>query len=385
AEAGQAVADFLRATGQAAAGVAPCPPPAAGALPLRVHWPLPGPPPLASVIVPTRDHPDLLARCAEGVLQDTAYAPLELLVIDNGSTEPATHALLGRLRQDPRVRVLDAPGPFNYAALNNRAVAAARGEVLVLLNNDVAVIEPGWLGEMVAHALRPGIGAVGARLLYADGRVQHGGVVLGVGGVASHYHPFAGREDPGYHGALRLVRRVAAVTAACLAMRRTVFEAVGGLDAEHLAVAFNDVDLCLRIRAAGHAIVWTPHAELYHLESVSRGFDGAPQNRERFAREVAYMRGRWGPALDADPYYSPNFSLQDAGFNLAFPPRRPRRWEAGGVAPPGAPPEAPPGAPPEAPPGAPPEAPPGAPPEAPPGAPPEAPPGVLPEVLAAAR
>ncbi|MBK1656939.1 glycosyltransferase family 2 protein [Paracraurococcus ruber] len=292
----------------------------------RVVRPLPDPAPLVSVIVPTRDRAALLAACAEGVLQRTDYPALEFLVVDNGSEEPETLALFDRLRQDARVRIIAAPGPFNYSALNNQAAAEARGEILLLLNNDVEVIEPGWLREMASQAMRPGVGAVGARLLYADGRLQHGGVVLGAGGVANHYRLLAEREDAGHAGSLALVREVAAVTGACLALRAAVYQEVGGLDAAHLAVAFNDVDLCLRIRQAGYRILWTPFAELYHLESASRGSDLRPDQARRFAAEIATMERRWGAALTRDPFYNPNFSLEDAQGRLAETPRMPPPW-----------------------------------------------------------
>lgn len=297
----------------------------------RVIWPLPDPAPLVSVVIPTRDRAALLAACTEGLLRRTDYPALELLVVDNGSTEAEALALMERLAADPRVRVLREPGPFNYSRLNNRAAAAARGEVLLLLNNDIEVIHPDWLREMVSHAVRPDVGAVGARLLYADGTVQHGGVVLGMGGVAAHIGMGAARDDPGYFGHLAVVREVGAVTGACLALRREVFEAVGGLDEEELAVAFNDVDLCLRIRARGLRILWTPFAELYHLESASRGSDEERAKRRRFLGEVAAMQRRWGEALRCDPFWSPNLSLSDPLWSPAFPPRRTPPWRAAPV------------------------------------------------------
>jgi len=309
--------------------------------PLAPHWArvvraLPEPPPLVSVIVPTRDRAGLLAACATGVLERTDYPAIEFLVVDNGSTEAETLALFGRLRLDPRVRILAAPGPFNYSALNNQAAAVARGEILLLLNNDIEVIEPGWLRELVSHAVRPEVGAVGAKLLYADGRLQHGGVVCGVGGVADHYLLRAARDDPGAEGSLALVRAAGAVTGACLALRRDVFDQVGGLDARSLAVAFNDVDLCVRIRQAGYRVLWTPFAALYHLESASRGQDLAPEKARRFAGEIATMQRRWGQALLKDPFYSPWLSLEGAHGALAREPRRVPPWAPylrGGVSP----------------------------------------------------
>ncbi len=288
----------------------------------------PQPRPLVSVIVPTRDRAELLAQCVDGVLNHTAYAPLELIVVDNGSVEPETRTLFERLAADPRVRILSAPGPFNFSALNNRAVAEAKGEVLLLLNNDISMIEPGWLDELVAHAVRPNVGAVGARLLFPDGRLQHGGVALGLGGVAGHVGYLHPGDNHGYYKHLGTTRNVSAVTAACMALRRAVFEEVGGFDETKLKVAFNDVDLCLKIRRAGYDIVWTPHAELYHHESASRGEDRAPADRARFDSEVAVMRERWGEMLQTDPFYGPLFDRRRSDFALASPPARKPPWKA---------------------------------------------------------
>jgi GT2 family glycosyltransferase len=286
----------------------------------------PTPRPLVSIVVPTRDRADLLAQCAEGVLSKTAYTPLELLIVDNGSVEPRTKVLFDRLRQDPRVRVLDAAGPFNFSALNNLAAAQAQGEILLLLNNDISMPHADWLDALVAQAVRPNVGAVGARLLYPDGSVQHAGVAVGLGGVAGHLGYGVPGDTAGYFGHMKSPRNVTAVTAACLAMRKAVFDEVGGLDAENLAVAFNDIDLCLRVRAAGYDIVWTPHAELIHHESASRGADLTGEAQARFRSEVLHMRRRWGATLDQDPYFSPLFSLDHSDYRLASPPRRRPPW-----------------------------------------------------------
>jgi GT2 family glycosyltransferase len=295
---------------------------------VEVRRAAPEPRPLVSVIVPTRDRAELLAQCADGVLNGTAYQPLELLIVDNGSVEPETKALFDRLRKDPRVRILEAPGPFNFSALNNRAAAEAKGEILLLLNNDISMIRPDWLDEMVAQAVRPSVGAVGARLLYPDGKVQHAGVVVGINGVAGHLLYHAPGDEPGYYKHLKTPRNVSAVTAACLAMRKSVYQEVGGLDAERLAVAFNDVDLCLKIRKAGYDIVWTPFAELYHHESASRGEDRAPADQARFNAEIATMRERWGKALESDPFYNAVFDHRRGDYHLASPPQRVQPWEA---------------------------------------------------------
>jgi O-antigen biosynthesis protein len=300
----------------------------------RIRWPLPTSPPRVSVVVPTRDRSDLLANCASGVLHRTDYPDIELIIVDNGSVEPDTSVLFGGLSKDPRVRVLPFPGEFNYSAINNYAVRQATGEVIVLLNNDTVVINPDWLREMVSHAIRPTVGAVGAKLLYADDTIQHAGVVLGVGsfdggpGVAGHLGIGKTRDDPGYFGQFALTRELSACTGACLALRRAVYQDVGGLDEEHLPVAFNDVDLCLRLRYAGYKVIWTPFAELHHLESASRGSDGTLDNAARFRREVEYMRTRWGSVLDDDPFYNSNFSKADANFSFASPGLREKPWQA---------------------------------------------------------
>ena len=298
----------------------------------RVTWPLPNPAPRVTLIIPTRDKPSLLARSTAGILHRTDYPDIELLIVNNDSRDPEALALLDKLAGDRRVKVLPNPGPFNYAALNNGAVQEATGEVVVLVNSDIAVIDGGWLREMVSLALRPDVGAVGAKLLYGDGTVQHAGVVLGVGapGVAGHFGHFAAANDGGYVGQLILTRELSAVTGACLALRKEVYEAVGGMDEDNLPVSYNDVDLCLRIREHGLRVVWTPFAELYHLEGGSRGFDETPEKMARAKREADYMRRRWAPVLDADSFYNPNFDLKDHSFDLAHPPRREKPWRRAG-------------------------------------------------------
>ena len=325
----RAVADHLRARepSDPQADVLPAP---LAPYHIRVRHPLPDPAPRVSLVIPTRNQAHLLARCVEGVLHGTDYDPIELIVMDHDSNEPEAIALLDGLRSDQRVRVLSFTGAFNYSAINNRAVSEMRGDVVVLLNNDVEIIGADWLREMVSHAVRPEVGAVGAKLLYPDGTVQHAGLALGAAGVAHSFQSGAQADEAGYFGQLALQRNVSAVTAACMALRRTVFLQAGGFDEVNLPVAFNDVDLCLRIRALGYQVVWTPYAELIHHESASRGSDDDPVRAARFKREVAYMQRTWGAQLAADPFYNPNFSLARADFNLAFPPRREKPWKAHG-------------------------------------------------------
>lgn len=292
-----------------------------------LRWPLPAPTPRVSIVVPTRDRAGLLRLCVEGILSLTTYPDYEVLVVDNGSTEPAALQYLAALQDRPRVRVLRYTEPFNYAAINNFAVAQAGGDVIALVNNDVEVISPAWLEEMVSQALRPGVGAVGAMLYYPDDTIQHAGVVVGLGGVAGHVYSRQPRGSAGEEGRARLAQSMSAVTAACLVVARAAWDEVGGLD-EGLAVAFNDIDFCLRLRQAGYRNLWTPHAELYHHESASRGSEDTEEKLRRFHSEVAFMVSRWGRVLDDDPAYNPNLSLAHGAANaLAWPPRRGlRQW-----------------------------------------------------------
>lgn len=287
---------------------------------IRVHRTRPEPAPRVSILIPTRDRVELLATCIDSLQARTDYPNVEVIVIDNGSVEPATLDFLQHLRGMPGYTVIRDDGPFNFSRLNNLAAALAQGEVLVMMNNDIEAIEPQWLDAMVAQAMRPEIGAVGALLLYPDDTIQHGGVVLGIGGVAGHVHHRLPADAHGYFGRARLAQRFSAVTAACLAVRRSCWDAVQGLD-EGLAVAFNDIDFCLRLQRAGYRNLWTPLARLYHHESASRGSDEVPEKRERFNREIAYMQNRWGDSLLADPCYNPNLSLNSQRFELAYPPR----------------------------------------------------------------
>ena len=285
----------------------------------RARWPLPAPAPRVSLIIPTRDQAAVLRTCIESILMRTNYPDLELLVVDNQSCEPEALAYLDELARRPRVQVLRYDHPFNYSAINNFAARHASGALIGLVNNDVEVITPGWLDEMARLALRPDVGCVGAKLYYPDETIQHAGVVLGLGGVAGHVYKYFPRDEDGYFGRLQLVHNVAAVTAAVLLLRREVFEAVGGLDEVHLKVAFNDVDLCLKVLRAGYRNVMTPFAELYHHESKSRGSDEAPDKRERFRAECAVMQARWPELLADDPFYNPNLTDRRADYSLRAP------------------------------------------------------------------
>lgn len=287
----------------------------------RVSWPLPDVPPKVSIIVPTRDKAVLLKACVDSLLLRTEYPDFEVLIVDNQSIEPQTQVYLEEIQMHPAVRVLRYDQPFNYSAINNWAVSQCDGTVLCLLNNDIEAIDAGWLNEMVSHACRPGIGAVGAMLYYPDRTIQHAGVILGIGGVANHAYTGQPAGYPGHGARALVVQNLSAVTGACLVVRRDAYEAVGGLD-EHLKVAFNDIDFCLRLDRAGYRNVWTPFAELIHHESASRGNDDTPERRARFLAEVDYMLQRWGKDIQQDPAYNPNLSLQGVNSELAFPPRQ---------------------------------------------------------------
>lgn len=320
AAAAQAVQEALDRAG-IAARAAPDPDPVAAREGLvRVRFALPEVPPLVSVIVPTRNGLHLLRRAVGGLLERTHWPHLELLIVDNGSDDPACLAWLAQVSEDPRVRVLHDPRPFNFAVLNNAAVAQARGEVLALVNNDVDMLSPDWLHEMVSLALQPGVGAVGARLWYEDFTLQHGGVLLGIGEVAAHAMKGLPRGEAGPAARALRLQGYMAVTAACLVVRREHWQRVGGMD-ETLAVAFNDIDLCLKLAAAGLRNLWSPHAELLHFESVSRGRDHDPVKKVRYRAEAEVMLGRWRAWISADPFYNPFLSAEHDDFSLAEPPR----------------------------------------------------------------
>ena len=283
----------------------------------RVTWELPPDPPLVSIVIPTRDG-STLQRCVDSLFAFTTYPRFEIFVIDNSSSALPTLQYLRA--QDSRVTVFRDEQPFNYSAINNLGVRRTSGDVICLLNDDTEVISGDWLSEMVGNLLQPGVGAVGAKLYYSDGRIQHAGIVLGILGVAGHSHRTFDRLDPGYFNRLHVAQSVSAVTGACAVVRREAWDAVGGLDEGNLPIAFNDVDFCLRLWEAGWRVVWTPHAELFHHESVTRGPDDGPR-ASGFAREIHYMQRRWGPVLRRDPWYSPNLSLDCEDFSLAWPPR----------------------------------------------------------------
>lgn len=290
--------------------------------------------PLVSIIIPTKDQLPILQRCVESLLEKTTYTHYELLIVDNASETPEAKAWLAGVESmgEEKVRVLRYPHPFNYSAINNMAAREARGEYLVLLNNDTAVISESWLDELLNHAQRPEVGIVGAKLLYPDARIQHAGVLLGLRGPADH--PFIGEaiDATGYMHRLQVDQNYSAVTAACLMIRKDIYEEVGGLDEARFKVSYNDIDLCLKVRELGYLTVWTPHAVVLHEGSVSQtkvDTNAQEAKRKRFAAEQDAMYEKWLPVLAADPAYNRNLSLSGPGFELETDPGltwRPLSW-----------------------------------------------------------
>lgn len=287
---------------------------------LRVRYPLAAPEPKVSLIIPTRDKVELLRMCIESIVDKTSYSNYELIVVDNQSSESQTLEYFEHIAQNPRIRVIKYDAPFNYSLMNNYAIERCDGELVGLVNNDIEAINEGWLSEMVAHAIRPGVGAVGAMLYYPNDTIQHAGIILGFQGVGGHAYLGKKRGWPGPMARAQLTQSLTAVTAACLIVKREIFEQVGGLDPK-FSVAFNDVDLCLKIHAAGYRNIWTPFAELYHHESASRGAEDTPEKQERFRGEIELMKARWSHLMAFDPAYNRNLAIYGETFDLAFPPR----------------------------------------------------------------
>ena len=273
--------------------------------------------PMVSIVIPNKDHTDDLEKCLASVYQKSTYKNFEVIVVENNSTEEKTFEYYEEAKlkyNDLKVIVWDSG--FNYSAINNFAVKQANGEYILLLNNDIEVITPDWLEQMLMFAGRKDVGAVGSKLYYADDTIQHAGVIVGLGGVAGHSHKGYARENPGYMARASIAQNLSACTAACLMIRKDVYDEVGGLE-EGYAVAFNDIDFCMKIRAAGYLIVFTPFAEFYHYESKSRGDEDTPEKRARFNSEVFRFQERWGKELKAgDPYYNPNLTLDSEDFAL---------------------------------------------------------------------
>lgn len=285
----------------------------------RVIFESPKKNPKVSIVIPTRDRADLLSQCLDGILHKQTYKNYEVIIVDNGSVEQSTHGLFKSLPKDI-VRVIKDNRAFNFSSLINQGVNVSNGELVCLLNNDIEIITPDWIEEMSSFACQDDIGCVGARLWYPNGRLQHGGVILGIGGVAGHAHKFFHKSDPGYFGRAILHQSLSAVTGACMMVRRSIFLEAGGFD-EKLSVAFNDVDFCLRVRQKGYRNIWTPYAEMIHHESVSRGYEDNEEKQERFLNEINLMKSRWGNELVSDPAYNSNLSLTHENYSLAWPPQ----------------------------------------------------------------
>ena len=280
----------------------------------RLCWPNKNP--LVSLIIPTKNGKALVKACIESILEKTTYQNYEILLIDNGSDEQESIEYFNYLDTLDKVRVLKYPAPFNYSSINNFGVEHAKGAILGLVNNDIEVISPDWLTYMVGHAEREDVGCVGAKLLYSDTRIQHAGVVLGYGGGAGHAHKNFPRFHTGYLNRIVATNNYSAVTAACLLVKRTHFDAVSGLNEKDLSVAFNDVDFCLKVKGLGVSNVYCAEAELFHHESVSRGLDISPEKAARFNRELSYLQTTWDAFIKDDPAYSPNLTRKRENFSI---------------------------------------------------------------------
>ena len=281
----------------------------------KIDYPIIGLP-LVSILIPSSDHAQTLERCINSIRQLSTYKNYEIIIIENNSKETATFRYYDSLKYDEHIKIVTWQGVFNYSVINNYGFIYANGDYVLLLNNDIEVITPEWIEEMLMFAQRDGVGAVGAMLYYPANKIQHAGVILGIGGVAGHSHKYFQRGSYGYVKRLLVAQNLSAVTAACLLVSSKIYREINGFD-EGFAVAFNDVDLCMRIRKKGYRIVWTPFAELYHYESETRGYEDTPEKQQRFSGEVERFQNRWGKELrEGDPYYNPNLTLSSENFAL---------------------------------------------------------------------
>lgn len=277
--------------------------------------------PLISIVIPTRDHADMLRRCIESIRAKTAYPMYEILIVNNRSEEQNTLDYLLEIEDIDNIRVIPYDKEFNYSALNNYAVSEAGGDVVCLLNNDTEVISAGWLETMLGFLQQTDVGAVGAQLLYPDETLQHAGVILGIGGGAGHSHKYKDANAWGYMARANVSQNLSAVTGACLLTYKKDFLRVGGLDEEDFSIAFNDIDYCLKLREVGLKVAYTPLVKLYHFESKSRGLDTDSDKARRFEKEKENLKSKWGALLQKDPYYNPNLSLSREDFSLSNKPR----------------------------------------------------------------
>jgi len=283
----------------------------------RVRYPVPSPQPKVTIVIPTRDGYTLLRKCIDSIVSKTEYDNYEIVIVDNQSRGYETLRYFEYITEKfDFIRLMKYDDEFNYSAINNMVVKSSDCDIVAFVNDDVEIISTCWLSEMVSHALRPDIGVVGAKLYYDNGTIQHAGVVLGIRGVAGHSHKYYPAESCGYYNRLVATQNYSAVTGACMVVEKKIFEEVGGFDEENLKVAFNDIDLCLEVAKAGYRNLWTPYAEAYHHESVSRGSSGASKSTKRFADEVDHMINKWGNMLYCDPYYNPSLTLESENFSL---------------------------------------------------------------------
>jgi len=276
--------------------------------------------PEVSIIIPTKDRVDVLRTCIDSILQRSSYSNYSILIVDNSSGERETFEYYSSLKDNPKISILEYDRPFNFSAVNNYAVSKTDSELLVFLNNDMEVISPDWIDEMLEIAQRKDVGAVGALLYYPNDTVQHGGVIIGLGGVAAHSHKHARGDSDGYFGRLKIIQNISAVTAACMMTKKSIFQNAEGFD-ENMSHAFNDVDYCLKLRDKGYLIVYTPYAEFYHHESVSRGYEIGEEQKKRFEKEVIYFQKKWKKILEqGDPYYNPNltYDCEDFGVSVDY-------------------------------------------------------------------
>lgn len=292
----------------------------------RVRYDIPDPNPMVSIIIPTRNGLSFLRQCIDSIKSKTQYSNYEILVVNNLSDDTDTLQYLHSLNSAGTIRLLQYNSPFNYSAINNYAVRSAKGDYLCLMNNDIEIISEDWIDEMLGHAGRKEIGAVGAMLYFTNDTIQHAGVLLGMGGIAGHLYANHPRGSRGYRYRATLVQNLSAVTAACLMLRKEIYGEVGGMD-ENLPVAFNDVDFCLRIMSHGYYNLWTPFAELYHHESATRGYDDTHEKKKQFEHDCEYLKSRWDHLIKFDPFYNPNLSLNDSWPYLAPIPRVKKPWE----------------------------------------------------------
>ncbi len=293
----------------------------------KIIFNIPDPNPLVSIIIPTRNSHHLLQKCIDSVLNKTIYQNFEIIIINNNSDDQQSIHYLSTLEKNDKFMVLTYPYQFNYSAINNLGAKHANGEVLILLNDDTEIISESWINELVSHALRPTIGAVGAMLYYPNDNIQHAGIILNNKNIAAHVYVNEPRGYKGQRTRASLIQNYSAVTGACLAIEKKKFVEIGGFDEKHLPIAYNDIDLCLKLMKAGYRNLWTPHAELYHQESATRDDDTSPTNKIRLDDEARFMREKWRDFLTNDPAYNPNLSINYPMFSLAYPPRVIRPWK----------------------------------------------------------